>query len=228
MNPDPIIFVMESTVIIIFKYNLQATERPVIFIGTGENVEEFEIINVKPFVSRLLVVPTDQQPELFQKLSEGSFTCGLCTSCSKTFLKMGPTGQFFSLLPWFGAELMPKGHEKESQAKIKLYMTIMDSMTNAGQSEMSQKCWRDGYKHFAKMCSEMKGQFKISKKGKMSALSRNMNARHMSKVLPPQMLKQIGGMGGLQNFMKQMGFKDMGGLVGSSDEGTNKTILHII
>ncbi|RWW18115.1 hypothetical protein GW17_00017915 [Ensete ventricosum] len=77
---------------------------------------------------------------------------------------------------------------------------------------MSQKCWRDGYKHFAKMCSKMKGQFKISKKGKMSALSRNMNARHMSKVLPPpQMLKQIGGMGGLQNFMKQMGFKDMGG-----------------
>lgn len=55
----------------------------------------------------------------------------------------------------------------------------------------------------------------------MSALSRNMNAWHMSKVLPPQMLKQIGGMGGLQNFMKQMILKDMGGLVGSSDEGTN-------
>jgi hypothetical protein len=27
---------------------------------------------------------------------------------------------------------MPKGHEKESQAKIKWYMTMMDSMTDEG------------------------------------------------------------------------------------------------
>lgn len=40
--------------------------------------------------------------------------------------------QVFSMLPGFSAELMPKGHEKESQAKIKRYMTMMDSMTNAG------------------------------------------------------------------------------------------------
>ena len=36
------------------------------------------------------------------------------------------------MLPGFSAELMPKGHEKESQAKIKRYMTMMDSMTNEG------------------------------------------------------------------------------------------------
>ncbi|TVU34934.1 hypothetical protein EJB05_16792, partial [Eragrostis curvula] len=35
------------------------------------------------------------------------------------------------MLPGFSSELMPKGHEKESQAKIKRYMTMMDSMTNA-------------------------------------------------------------------------------------------------
>jgi len=37
----------------------------------------------------------------------------------------------------------------------------------------------------------------------MGALSRNMNAQHMSKVLPPQMLKQIGGTGGLQSLMNK-------------------------
>ena len=37
------------------------------------------------------------------------------------------------MLPGFSAELMPKGHEKESQAKIKRYMTMMDSMTDAGK-----------------------------------------------------------------------------------------------
>ncbi|GMH28170.1 hypothetical protein Nepgr_030013 [Nepenthes gracilis] len=52
----------------------------------------------------------------------------------------------------------------------------------------------------------MKG-LKIPKKGETCALSRNMNAQHMSKILTPQMLKQIGGMGSL---MKQMGAsKDM-------------------
>jgi signal recognition particle GTPase len=41
--------------------------------------------------------------------------------------------QVFSMLPGFSSELMPKGHEKEGQAKIKRYMTIMDSMTDAGK-----------------------------------------------------------------------------------------------
>jgi signal recognition particle subunit SRP54 len=30
---------------------------------------------------------------------------------------------------------MPKGQEKESQAKVKRYMTIMDSMTNEGMRD---------------------------------------------------------------------------------------------
>lgn len=77
------------------------------------------------------------------------------------------------------------------------------------------------YKRLAKIWSKMKG-LKIPKKGEMSALSRNMNAQHMSKVLPPQMLKQIGGMGGLQSLMKQMGSmgsaKDMMGMFGGGGD----------
>lgn len=69
------------------------------------------------------------------------------------------------------------------------------------------------YKRLAKIWSKMKG-LKIPKKGEMSALSRNVNAQQMSKFLPPQMLKQIGGMGGLQSLMKQMGSKDMAGMFG--------------
>lgn len=44
------------------------------------------------------------------------------------------------MLPGFSAELMPKGREKESQAKIKRYMTMMDSMTNEGKSKATQLC----------------------------------------------------------------------------------------
>lgn len=36
------------------------------------------------------------------------------------------------MLPGFSAEMIPKDQGKESQAKIKRYMTMMDSMTNEG------------------------------------------------------------------------------------------------
>ena len=35
-------------------YRVAATKSPVTFIGTGEHMDEFEVFDVKPFVSRLL------------------------------------------------------------------------------------------------------------------------------------------------------------------------------
>lgn len=37
------------------------------------------------------------------------------------------------MLPGFSYELMSKGQEKESQAKIKMYMIMTDSMANEGR-----------------------------------------------------------------------------------------------
>jgi hypothetical protein len=37
-----------------FFSRVAATKSPVIFIGTGEHMDEFEVFDVKPFVSRLL------------------------------------------------------------------------------------------------------------------------------------------------------------------------------
>ncbi|KAM3405217.1 hypothetical protein ACQJBY_007980 [Aegilops geniculata] len=122
-----------------------ATKSPVIFIGTGEHIDEFDVFNVEPFVGRLLgrgdlpglldkmesIVPADQQSELVAKLAEGAFTLRLMYEQFQNLLKMGPMGQIFSMLPGFSSELMPKGQEKESKEKIKRYMTIMDSMTAA-------------------------------------------------------------------------------------------------
>jgi signal recognition particle GTPase len=39
------------------------------------------------------VVPTDQQPELLQKLSEGTFSLGLMYEQFQNIMKMGPIGQ---------------------------------------------------------------------------------------------------------------------------------------
>ncbi|KAK9677224.1 hypothetical protein RND81_11G129200 [Saponaria officinalis] len=232
-----------------------ATKSPVIFIGTGEHMDEFEVFDVKPFVSRLLgmgdwsgfmdkiheVVPMDQQPELLQMLSEGNFTLRILYELYQNILKMGPIGQVFSMLPGFSAELMPKGQEKERQAKLKCYMTMMDSMTDEELDSSNPKLMNESrimriargsgryvkevvdmlqeFKSFAKAWTKRKG-LKIPKKGgDMNALSRNMNAQHMRRVLPPQMLNQMGGTSGLQNLMKQLGSaKDMTGMLGGGNK----------
>ncbi|KAJ4845504.1 hypothetical protein Tsubulata_013017 [Turnera subulata] len=208
-----------------------ATKSPVIFIGTGEHMDEFEVFDVKPFVSRLLgmgdwsgfmdkiheVVPMDQQPELLQKLSEGNFTLRIMYEQFQNLLKMGPIGQVFSMLPGFSAELMPKELDS-SNPKLMNESRMMRIARGSGRHVREVMEMLEEYKRLAKIWSKMKG-LKIPKKGEMSALSRNMNAQHMSKVLPPQMLKQIGGMGGLQSLMKQMGSaKDMMGMFGGGDK----------
>nr|GEU87285.1 signal recognition particle 54 kDa protein 2 [Tanacetum cinerariifolium] len=90
---------------------IAATKSPVIFIGTGEHMDEFEAFDVKSFVSRLLgmgdlsgfmdkiheVVPMEQPPELLQKLSEGNFTMRIMYEQFQNILKMGPINQMQSL-----------------------------------------------------------------------------------------------------------------------------------
>ena len=38
----------------LFYFSVAATNSPVIFIGTGEHIDDFEMFKVKPFVSKLL------------------------------------------------------------------------------------------------------------------------------------------------------------------------------
>ncbi|CAD5334428.1 unnamed protein product [Arabidopsis thaliana] len=231
-----------------------ATKSPVIFIGTGEHMDEFEVFDAKPFVSRLLgngdmsgfvnklqeVVPKDQQPELLEMLSHGKFTLRIMYDQFQNMLNMGPLKEVFSMLPGMRAEMMPEGHEKESQAKIKRYMTMMDSMTNEELDSSNPKVFNESrimriargsgrivrevmemleeYKRLTTMWGKVKG-LKNLEKGNMSALSKNKNSQQLSKVLPAQMLKQIGGMSGLQSLMKQMGSgKDLMGMFGGRDE----------
>ncbi|KAL2462795.1 Signal recognition particle 54 kDa protein 3 [Forsythia ovata] len=216
-----------------------ATKSPVIFIGTGEHMNEFEVFDAKPFVSRLLgmgdwsgfmdkineVVPIDQQPKYHEKLKEGKFTLRIMFEFVQNILQMGPIGQFLSNIPGFNEELMPKGNEKETQAKRQRYMTMMDSMTNEELDSCDPKIMNESrimriargsgrhlrevmemleeYKRIAKMLSNMSA---------LTGLTRNMSAQATSNAFPPQMLKL---MGGLQNLMKQMGStKDMMGMLG--------------
>jgi len=43
---------------------------------------------------------------------------------------MGPLNQVVSMIPGLSSNLIPKGKEKESTARIKRFLCMMDSMTN--------------------------------------------------------------------------------------------------
>lgn len=125
-----------------------ATQSPIIFVGTGEHLEDFERFDVKSFVSRLLgmgdiggllklfedekVFDQQQQAALIQKITSGeeSFTFRDMYEQFQNLLKLGPLGKVMSMIPGF-ANLMGKGKEQESVDRIKRFLCIMDSFTPA-------------------------------------------------------------------------------------------------
>ena len=64
------------------------------------------------------------------------------------------------------------------------------------------------HKRMGHMWGKM-GKLKLQGKGGLGSHSNRQNLQQMSKVIPPQLLNQMGGMGALQQMMKQF---EKGGL----------------
>ena len=187
VNPDNIIFVMDATIgqaceaqarafkekvnvgsVIITKLDghakgggalsaVAATKSPIIFIGTGEHIDDLEPFKTKPFISKLLgmgdieglidkvnELKLDDNQELLEKIKHGQFTIRDMYEQFQNIMKMGPFSQIMSMIPGFSQDFMTKGSEQESMARIKKLMTMMDSMCDG---ELDH---REGAKLFSK------------------------------------------------------------------------------
>lgn len=187
VQPDNIIFVMDATIgqaceaqarafkekvdvgsVIITKLDghakgggalsaVAATQSPIIFIGTGEHIDDLESFKTKPFISKLLgmgdieglidkvnELELDKNDELISKLKQGQFSIRDMYEQFQNIMKMGPFSQIMSMIPGFSQDFMSKGSEQESMSRIKKLMTMMDSMSD---SELDH---RDGAKVFSK------------------------------------------------------------------------------
>uniref|UniRef100_A0A5S6QUH6 Signal recognition particle 54 kDa protein n=1 Tax=Trichuris muris TaxID=70415 RepID=A0A5S6QUH6_TRIMR len=120
-----------------------ATHSPIIFIGTGEHIDDFEPFKVKPFVQKLLgmgdieglidkvsELKLDENEELIEKLKHGQFTLRDMYEQFQNIMKMGPFSQIMSMIPGFGQDFLSKGSEQESLKRLKRLMTMMDSMND--------------------------------------------------------------------------------------------------
>uniref|UniRef100_A0A0A9WER6 Signal recognition particle 54 kDa protein n=2 Tax=Lygus hesperus TaxID=30085 RepID=A0A0A9WER6_LYGHE len=187
VKPDNIIFVMDATIgqaceaqakafkdkvdvgaVIITKLDghakgggalsaVAATNSPIIFMGTGEHIDDLESFKTKPFVSKLLglgdieglidkvnELKIEDNEELIEKIKHGQFTMRDMYEQFQNIMKMGPFSQILGMIPGFSQDFLTKGSEQESMARLKKLMTIMDSM-NDGELDN-----RDGAKLFSK------------------------------------------------------------------------------
>lgn len=139
-----------------------ATKAPIIFIGTGEHIDEFEEFRVKPFVSKLLgmgdleglidkvnELKLEENEDLIEKLKHGEFTLRDMYEQFTNIMKMGPFNQILSMIPGFGTDSLKGASETESMSRLKRLMTMMDSMSD---TELDSK---EGSKIFSKQPSRV-------------------------------------------------------------------------
>jgi signal recognition particle subunit SRP54 len=219
-----------------------ATQSPIIFLGTGEHMDDLEEFDTRRFVGKLLgmgdiealiqnireVVPKDEEmnKELVNRLQRGEFSLRDMYDQFENIMKMGPLNKVMENLPGM-SNLLKQGNLKglDSNQKVKVYMTVMDSMTDAelddprvldnkktrdtriiriargaGRSIREVNELLDQFKHFQKMMAGL-GKMKIGKGGQMNP--RQMQG--MANMLPANVMRQFGGMSGIQNLMKQLG-----------------------
>ncbi|XP_023222506.1 signal recognition particle subunit SRP54 [Centruroides vittatus] len=176
-----------------------ATQSPIIFIGTGEHIDDFEPFKVKPFVSKLLgmgdieglidkvnELKLDDNEELIEKLKHGEFTLRDMYEQFQNIMKMGPFSQIMGMIPGFSSDFMTKGNEQESMARLKKLMTIMDSMND---QELDH---REGAKLFSRQT------------GRITRVARGagVTSREVQELLSQYtkfaaMVKKMGGIKGL-------------------------------
>jgi len=212
---------------------VSATNSPIIFIGTGEHMDDLEPFETKTFVSKLLgmgdvkgmmkafqeVLPMDKAPELAERLSQGKFSLRDMYEQLQNIMKMGPIGKVMEMMPGM-SNIMPQLKGDEGNQKIKMMINILDSMTDdeldsnkplkepsrinriargSGRSIREVSELVEQHKQFARMVDKMKNL------GKGRGQMNMQNLAKMANAVPPHIMKQMGGVGGLSSLMKQIG-----------------------
>ncbi len=118
---------------------------PIVFIGTGEHLDELEHFEPTRFVSRLLGMGDIQTLlERFEELSDkeaaekaaknlmsGRFTLRDMRTQLASLGEMGPFSKLMSMIPGVGAAKIDEQQMDATQVKLRRFRTILDSMTGA-------------------------------------------------------------------------------------------------
>lgn len=116
---------------------------PILFIGTGEHLDELERFEPTRFVSRLLGMGDIQTllerieelsnkeaaEDAAKRMMSGRFTLRDMRTQLDSIGQMGPFSKLMSLFPALGASKIDPSAMDATQARLKRFRTILDSMT---------------------------------------------------------------------------------------------------
>ncbi|KAJ1557895.1 Signal recognition particle, partial [Cladochytrium tenue] len=172
VRPDDVVFVMDGTIgqaaeaqarafkeavdvgsIVITKMDghargggavsaVAATRSPILFIGTGEHLNDLEIFRANQFISKMLgmgdltglmetvqeLSATGNSKELAKKLEAGVLTLRDLYQQFQNIASMGALSKVMGMMPGIPPEML-KLTEKEGGGRIKKFLCMMDSMT---------------------------------------------------------------------------------------------------
>lgn len=124
---------------------VSATQSPILFLGSGEHFDDLEPFNAESFVSKLLgfgdvrglmeamnsMSDGKSQEELMKKMSRGEFTLRDMYNQFSKVMNLGPMNKLMGMIPGMPDYLIPQGGDQESTNRLRKFMIMMDSMSNA-------------------------------------------------------------------------------------------------
>lgn len=182
------------------------TRAPIVFIGTGEHLEDLDPFEPARFISRLLgmgdiqslleqaqeSMTEEEALETTKKIMAGRFTLKEMYDQMEMLTKMGPLKKLVSMLPGIPG-LTDKIDVEESQQRLWKYRVIMDSMTETEMEDpriiKSTRILRiaRGAGVDPKDVRELLRQYNVSKRAVKGFLG--------NRKLRRQLLKQLQGSG---------------------------------
>lgn len=118
------------------------TKTPIIFIGTGEHIDQLEKFETESFISKLLGMGDikgllqsiqdlgiEKNTDLMKQIEKGKFTIRDMYEQFQNVGKMGPLSQVMNMIPGMSG-LMDNTTEAASQGKMKKLTVIMNSMSD--------------------------------------------------------------------------------------------------
>jgi len=123
------------------------TKAPIVFVGTGEKVPDFERFDPPRFLSRMLgmgdlesllekaqdALDGEASEEAARKILSGKFTLHDMYEQFESMGKMGTMDKLLSMLPGMGS--VPEDQMALTQDRLKKFRVIMDSMTDAEMTD---------------------------------------------------------------------------------------------
>lgn len=189
----------------------------------------------------------EERPDMIKKLEAGIFTLKDLYDQLGMIMQMGPISKVMSMMPGMTSDMF-QGSDAEMGDRLRRCMIMMDSMTSneldsdgklfnhqpsrvirvargSGSSLADVEMLLLQHKKFAQMIKKMGGNSGLFKALGAAAAggssARGQQARlnqQLSSMLPPGMLNQMGGLGGMQDMMRQLQQQGLASPLGGGSE----------